>query len=417
MNWESSGCNYEIVRDAPGKPVVIKLLGWPGSTAKIRLISGNRKFQSAHLDGIEQKNLRTGKEISVKFSGESFKEPWHRKIGDLKPCQIPADAEALYEATCFSADNNALEVRSVQRSGPSRIPQVIAARKAFFEKRMFVNRGIWDKNLFDDDINTFFIARLDKRALRVDLGESVRLDQLVVKIRDRQEHDLNPILHTFEKNASAEVSSDLKTWTRLDLGFRGKGTIALAKVPPDLSIRYLRIHGAPQRIAEIEASLKGQTLNRSKWRASNLFQSYSDKPGVSAWSLSFNPKEIRKNSMLAVALNGRHGNEGAYAALRVDGNYIGASDRSVSFPSNTWEYFNVETDSHYTYYFPLDPSMVGKNIEIFVLILKGGFNEVKPEAWITAYPIPFASRELILFGPSSAISCSQPRICPRACIH
>ncbi|MFH1942733.1 MAG: hypothetical protein ABIL68_11595, partial [bacterium] len=392
-----SGCNYEIVRDAPGKPVVIKLLGWPGSTAKIRLISGNRKFQSAHLDGIEQKNLRMGKEISVKFSGESFKEPWHRKIGDLKPCQIPADAEALYEATCFSADNNALEVRSVQRSGPSRIPQVIAARKAFFEKRMFVNRGIWDKNLFDDDINTFFIARLDKRALRVDLGDPVRLDQLVVKIRDRQEHDLNPVLNTFDEDASAEVSSDLKTWTRLDLGFKGKGTIALAKVPPDLPIRYLRIHGAPQRIAEIEASLNGQTLNQSKWRASNLFQSYSDKPAVSAWFLSFHPKEIRKNSILAVALNGHHGNEGAYAALRVNGKYIGAPDRSVSFPSNTWEYFNVETDSHYTYYFPLDPSMVGKNIEIVVLILEGGCNEVSPEAWITAYPIPFASRELILF--------------------
>ncbi|MCJ7682352.1 MAG: hypothetical protein MUP70_16615, partial [Candidatus Aminicenantes bacterium] len=96
-----SGCDYEIVRDIPGKPVLINLLGRPGSTAKIRLVSGNRTFQSAQLDGIEQKDLPMGKEVSIKFPGEPQKRTWHEKIGDLKPCRIPADAEALYEATCF----------------------------------------------------------------------------------------------------------------------------------------------------------------------------------------------------------------------------------------------------------------------------------------------------------------------------
>ena len=164
-----------------------------------------------------------------------------------------------------------------------------------------------------------------------------------------------------------------------------------------MAIRYLRIYGAPQRIAEIEAYLNEQKLNRSKWRASNLFFSYKDNPAVSAWSLSFRLEEIHKNSYLAVALPGHHGNEGAYAAIRIGDKYIGAPDRSVSFPSNTWEYYNVESGSNYTYYFPINQEMVGKNLEIVVLILKNGFNEIKPEAWITAYPIPYENRELILF--------------------
>ncbi len=391
------GCDYEVVRDTSEKPVIVKLLGNPGSTAKIQLPQDYRQFAAAQIDGVEMGDLIRGRTIDVNFQGKMSRNPWHKKIGVLSPCEVPGDAEALYEATCFAADNNALEVRAVQRSGPSSIPQVVAAREAFFNKPMFVNRGIWDKNLFDDDMHTFFIARIDKRALRVDFGERIFMDKLVIRIRDRQEHDLNPSLHAFDDDTAAQVSSDLKTWTTLEIGSTGKGTIALAKIPRDLPVRYLRIHGPPQRIAEIEAYLKGKKLDRSKWRASNLFHSYRDKPAVSAWGLPFGQEEVAKNSYLAVALNGTHGNEGAYAALRVGGEYVGSPDRSVSYPSNTWEYFNVESESDYTYYFPLKPDWTGKNLEIFVLVLRDGIDEIKPEAWITAYPIPYESRELRLF--------------------
>jgi hypothetical protein len=392
-----TGCDYEVVRDTPGKPFIMKLLGLPGSVAQIRLPSEYRRFARASIEGKEVNDLTRGKEIRVKFPGRIPREPWHKKIGVLKPCAVPADSEALFESTCFAADNNALEVREIQRSGPSKIPQVKAAREAFFNKKMFVNRGIWDKNLFDSNLNTFFIARLDKKALRVDFGEKILMDKLVIRIRDRQEHDLNPALHIFDDDTLTQVSAELKTWTSLDLGFKGKGTIAWAKVPSDSGIRYLRIHGAPQRIAEIEAYFKGVKIDRSNWRASNLFHSYKDYPAVSAWSLSFNMNEIYKNSYIAVALNGKHGYEGAYAALRVGDRYVGAPDRSVSFPSNTWEYFNVESDNHYTYYFPFEPEFIGKNLEVVVLILKDGLNEIKPEAWVTAYPFPYECMELNLF--------------------
>jgi hypothetical protein len=375
---------------------MIRLLGMPGSVARIRLDAGRRIVKSVELDGVADEKLTRGGTLELTFPGRPLKKPWHRKIGDLEPCPVPADAEALYESTCFAADNNALEVRSLQRSGPSSIAQVNAAREAFFTKRMFISRGIWDKKLFDGDIETFFAARLEGRALRIDFGRPVQMDRFVLRMRDREEPDLNPALYSFADDAAAEVSPDLKSWTPLAPFWKGKGTIAVAKVPASNPIRYVRIHGAPRRIAEFEGYNGGEKLDSSRWRASNLFASYARKPARAAWSLRFVPEEIPDHAYLVVAVNGRHGNEGAWAALGVEGELVGAPDRAVSFPSNTWEYQNVEADSNYSYYFPLRREQLGKKVEIVVLILEGGSNEVKPEAWTTAYPIPYQSRTLTL---------------------
>jgi hypothetical protein len=349
------------------------------------------------LDGVDTSPLLEGKALRVDFPGQRSKTDWHRKIGDLEPCPVPADAEALFEATCYAADNNALEVRSLLRSGPSGIPQVDAARTAFFSKPMFVNRGIWDRNLFDGRMETAFIARLGGRSFRLDFGRPLRMDRIVLKVRDRQAADLSPDLDSFEKDAAAEVSADLGTWVPLAPAWGGKGTIAILHTPSDRPWRYLRISGAPRRLSEVEAYLGGEPLDRSAWRASNLFHAYALRPAVAAWRLTFKPEEVHRNAYLAVALNGKHGDEGAYAALRVDGRLVGAPDRAVSFPSNTWEYYNVETDGNYTYYFPLPESTAGKTVDIVVLILQGGTNGVKPEAWITSHPAPRAKRELVLY--------------------
>ncbi len=392
------GCDFEVVRDTPGKPVIVRLLAEPGATRNIRLVQeGRPPFRRAALDGREIPPPTEGRSLSVDFPGRPPDGPWHRKVGDLVPCPVPADAEALFESTCFAADNNALEVRSLLRSGPTAIPQVDAARRAFFTKPMFVNRGIWDRNLFDGDIGTAFVARLAGRTFRLDLGRPEQVDRIVLKVRDRQAADLSPELDTFAGNAAAEVSGDLTAWTPLAPAWGGKGTIAVLTMPRGKAVRYLRVRGAPRRLSEVEAFANGKPLDRSGWRASNLFKSYAEAPAKSAWTIRFEPGRVSKNAYLAVALNGKHGDEGAYAALRIDGRPVGAPDRAVSFPSNTWEYFNAESDSNYTYYFPLPESAAGKTVEVVVLVLEGGENGIRPEAWLTAYPPPRAARELVLY--------------------
>ena len=193
-----------------------------------------------------------------------------------------------------------------------------------------------------------------------------------------------------------EVSADLKTWKAIDISRDGRDNFIVTGFSEDEAIRYLRIDDSPDRLAEIQAYKNSAKLDRSNWRASNLFGPYAKAPAEAAWSLSFVLDEAAKNSYLAIAINGRHGKEAAYAGLRVDGELVGAPDRSLSYASNVWEYCSAETDSDYTYYFPVTKQMLNRKIDAVVLMLKGGSSDIKPQIWITAYPAPFESKQLVL---------------------
>ena len=339
------------------------------------------------LVAVSREPLGDTSATSIEATGDALKAPWHRHLGTLVPCDVPADAEALYEATCYAADSNALEIRSLERSGPTAIPEVAAARQAFLEQPMFVNRGIWDRQLFDGKLDTFFRARREGGAFRLDLGEIFALDRLVIRTMDREEHDINPELNRFAEDALAEYSADLVTWTRVDVP-SGMGTIAVLHFPEGAQVRYVRIQGAPRRLAEVYGYVGNVKIERTAWRASNLFTPYAANPAVAAWTGAFTLRELAPESFLAVAIEGEHGDEGAWAALRVDGKLVGAPDRAVSFPSNTWEYRNVEMEHGYTYLFPLTSDVIGKSIEVLVLGLEGGGSQLTPEVWLSAHERP-----------------------------
>jgi hypothetical protein len=390
------GCDYEVVRDVPGKPVIVKLLGMPGEKRNIGLIAANRKFKSAQISGRRFDGLVKGKSATISFPGTPLTENYHRKLGDLTPCDLPADAEALYEATCFAANNNALEVRALKRSGPSKIPQVQKAREAFLKQPLFIERGLWDKNLFDgDDETAFYVARrvgitpLQGGALRIDFGEEINLDKLIV--RTGSEYALQPF--KYDETIWAYVSSDLKDWTAMKLVADKE---IVMNLEPKTKLRYVRFNGTPEQILEIEGYLRGKKLDRSKWRVSNLFARYWRVRPKKAWQHSFTLSEVPKGSYLAIALNGEHGIEGAYAAIRVNGKAVGAPDRSLSYPSNPWEYPPWKSSSNYTYYVPLSEDMKGAKIDAVVLGMKNGTDNFKPEVWITAYPAPYSEQLLTL---------------------
>ena len=392
------GCDYEVVRDVPNKPVIVNLLGLPGNKELVTLPAGARKFTKATLQGKPAPEIAEGKSTFVEFPGRPLKNDWHRKLGDLALCSVPADAEALYEATCFAANNNALEVRELLRSGPTSILQVQKARDAFFNQKLFIERGIWDRFAFDDDPNTCFsVCRrwegvnlpINAGALRVDFGKPIRLDKIV--IRSGGEYYLQPLKR--DEVVYADVSADLKSWRRITFDV---GNDMTARIPSDQPVRYLRLQGCPDRVTEIEAFFKGEKLDRSNWRASNLFGTYWKSPAVKAWSLSFTLDEAAKNSYLAIPLYGRFGNEKGYAAIRVGGKLVGCPRRAPSFPANTWEFPVRQAGGDYTYFCPVTDDMLGKQIDVMALLLKEGKPDVKPEAWITAYPAPYEEMTLVL---------------------
>jgi len=117
---------------------------------------------------------------------------------------------------------------------------------------------------------------------------------------------------------------------------------------------------------------------------------------VKAWKTSVLLEEVPEGSYLCVAINGEHGREGAYAAAKIDGKYIGAPDRAPSHLCNPWEGFNSRSVSNYTYYIPVKEEFKGRNIEVFVLGYDKENTGFKPELWITAYPYPWKKMDLVL---------------------
>jgi hypothetical protein len=392
------GCDYDVIRAVPGKPVEISVKGMPGTAHSIRLQSGGGRFRRAVLDGKETQELLEGEAVPVSFPGIPLAKAYHRKLADLDPVSIPADAEALYEATVFAADNNALEVRSLLRSGETNISEVKAARDSFLKQELFIDRGLWDRYMFDGDLNTaFYISRrwrafgaINRGSLRLDFGVPTSMDELVINVGS--EHALQS--WKTEEAVLLETSSDLADWTARKIL---AGKVMRIKLDPSSPIRYVRFRGFPEKILEVEGFLERMPLERSKWRGSHLFSPFSGIKVFRAWESSFKLDQIPRGSYLAIALEGKHGIEGAYAAVRVDGKPVGAPDRSPSYPGNPWENTIDNTASHYTYYVPLDEDMIDRKIDVVVLGLDEDNLDFKPSVYITAYPPPYVTKQLLLY--------------------
>lgn len=337
-----------------------------------------------HLDGQDP--------IIEKLTPLPLKKPWHRKLADLKPAELPADWEALYESTCYAADNNALEIRSLARSGPSHIPAVSKARQAFLDQSLIKSRALWDRFAFDDDPATVFDvyatgrdARIEGGALRVDFGQAVSFDRLVLKTQ-AQDRTLIGL-----EMQGGEFSRDLFSWTPAEEVMQSGSDLTFYP-PAGKSWRYFRLKGGPERVAEIEAWSGEDKLPRQEWRANNFFSHPSVRPATHAWKAAISIDEITPTSYLCVAVEGEHGVEGCYPAIRIGDRLLGAPDRAASYPANAWEYPVRRQKSGYTYFFPLDDSMVGKDMEVVLLGMKDGGKDLAPSVWITARELPFTSK-------------------------
>ncbi len=171
-----------------------------------------------------------------------------------------------------------------------------------------------------------------------------------------------------------------------------------AKMPGGTACRYLRLAPAPDRTAEVELWRDGKPVKiPAASRATALFAPYGKAKAALAWQAEVSiPSHPAPNSYLCVALHGEHGNNGAFAALRVDGQWIGAPQRAVSYPAVAFEHPPRNKSANYTYFFPVTEPMRGRTLEVVVLGLDGCDPALKPEVWTTTYPHPYASVEMTL---------------------
>lgn len=418
-----NGITYQVLRDIPGKPVEVLLTGRPGETTDISL-TGTEGFVSAKLDNHSADDLlKKDQTLPLSFPGKALNNDTYRYLGRLQRSDYPKDAEALYETTVFSSDNNALEVRALARSGDSKINVVNKARDAFFTQALFTDRGIWDRNLFDDNSETAFFrmqrwqyqwntdpdATVNGGAFRLDMGKVNKVDFITLESRD--EESIQP-LKTGE-GIVAEVSADLKTWTSVT--FIAQPSMRISMPYQGFPVRYLRILEAPAWLSEVRAAYQNKMIDRKKWRASNLFGHYKNMKFSKAWQKRLVIDEVTEGAYLAITVPGKVGNESVYAAMRVHGEQdgkakielIGASDRAPSYPANTWELQVKPVDGNYTYYVPLHSSWKGKPMDV-ILLANDEVSNIKSEVWLTRYPKPLAQRRLVLErAPAKKVSYSR----------
>ncbi len=324
------GCDYDLLKDLPDQPVELVLRGMSGSTANIMLHSPNRSFSEVIINNqpMDFKQFQNG-DLKIEFSGKPLLEPWHRKIAPLDPCDLPQDADALYEISCFTASNNCLEVRSLVRSGPTNIPEVQAARDGFFNQAIFKTRGVWDKFAFDGKESTrWFCPAAENTSLRINFEEPIELDTLVVKGAEDDFYDHDEI--------TIEVSSNLSEWETItgkvitclqgspsdsndiiyyespdneEIPFNPQKSplfFGESRVPfpigeqkyaeftfPQKSIQYVRFLQNPLYVFEINGKKENEWVtDRSKWHGSFTFYHPAKKALANAWKAEFSLNEI-----------------------------------------------------------------------------------------------------------------------------
>jgi hypothetical protein len=390
-------CAYETIReDADGTPVEVRMLCCEGGEIPL---------------------LKSGVRIPFgTFAKTDIREAAPLLLGHLHPCALPAEeAERLYEAAQFAVDNDSLESRELRRAGATAIPEVQAARDAFFGQDTYRYRGCDANTLFDQNPDTFFDGhsktfrgfdgreqRVEGGCLRVDLGSVMEADE--VEITCFAIHTPMDEVSAQQYTEKGSYSPDLKNWRDTDSakieilqkncampvvknsihnivmaeGDRVRVRYGLNGHP----IRYFRLPAPMDRIYSFRLLKDGREVTLPSPKASNLQAPYGAKKPYAMQEVTVTlPEALRDGDYIAVALNGVHGEEGAYCVAELDGETVGFPDRAPAYRSNVWEFVVARSDRNYTYYLPLQSSAAGKEITVKVLLCDREHTDLSCDVW------------------------------------
>ena len=383
------GADYHIIKNILNQPVIVKLLGLPGEKVHFSLADNARKYLKASLNGVDISSSLKENQIACTFPGKNRNLSYFSKLGNMQLSNLPKNTNQTIENCLFAVDNNALEVRELNRSGNTKLPVVQACRDAFFNDTLFSGIGVWDKYAFDGDLSTAFkVRRYNYRSLkenngafRLDIGESKTLDQLMFKGIPK---DYNP--------QNIEISNDLLSWQPVK--FEIQNTELIINIAEDKPFRYLRLAKSPAEVTEIEGYVNQKKVNRENWKALNLFGLTNEKDVKFCWKYTGKHTGIAKNAYLSVTVPSDCKESSVFAFMIVDGKIIAANDRAPSFPYNNWEHYSIP-EKNFTFYIPVDEKLEGKEVEVLLLSTDNKLKDLKPEVWL-CNPDIYEKAELIL---------------------
>ncbi len=378
-----TNCEYEIVReDCNGAPLEVKILKCGGTDINLRA-NGNESF-------------------FMRESAVDIKEKAPVFLGELTECRSnPADGEKLYETAMFAINNDSLERRTIRRSGETKIPQVQAARDAFFNQECYKLRGCDSDNMFDGNEDTFFDSqsrtycdtnlRINGGCLRVDFGrvlecDSVEIDFFSADYPTRE-------VETQGLALAAEYSADFAGWkssgnVALNVkkdNFNSKivkftehttyylpGKIMTASYAVNDAIRYLRIDNPVDRIYAVRLVKDGREIKPHSPTANNMQAHYRHKKIKLIKFGELILPEYTEGSRLTVAVNGVHGEECVYCVAEINGKLVGFPERAPDYKANQWEHCVCGSDKNNTFFAELPAGLSGQKIKVHVLFTRGG---------------------------------------------
>lgn len=373
-----TGCEYEIIKeDKNGIPLEVKYLKSDGG--RINLLCGGKESFFAETAATDVKE----------------KAPLY--IGSLdNEIRNPENGELLYESAMYAIGNDSLESRSLKRSGKTEIPQVKAARDAFFGQKHYKLRGCEAKNMFDGNPDTFFDSqsktyidesqRICGGCLRVDFGSELECDSVEIEFfaGDYATREVE----TQKVPLIAEYSSDLKTWLSTDMvnlsvsdddftaevirftahtlyDLHGKKVIASYGLNGRL--RYLRIENPVDRIYAVRLIKDGKVIETKSAFANNMQAHYRHKRVIGEKWQTITLPEYKSGSSLVVAVEGTHGAECVYCVAELDGKLCGFPKRAPDYRANQWEHSVCGSDKNNTFFLELPDGMQGSEITVHSL--------------------------------------------------
>ena len=374
-----TGCRYRVIHETGGKADRVEILS----------SSGNVKYSN-------------GMKLSKNIAAFDCAMRAPVKIGSSSPDKIsapPENAVKLLETAMFVQDHDSLEARSLKRSGDTAIPEVKAARDAFFGQKTYMLRGPESRFAFDGRDDTFFDGvsktffggfRLDGGCLRLNLGETVDADYIEFEYFDIDE-SMDYEVKKQLVPPMCDYSADLENWAETTLEdittlrretadilihevhnvVERPGRRRVARYPIGGAVRYFRMPCPLDRIYRVSLTNDGKKISLSEPRMNNLMPYKRDAAYVKDVTLTISDSDWREGCYLSVALEGTHGAEGAYAVIETeDGGIYGCPDRAPGYNSNIWEcnmYLLEKADHHYTYYFPMPKELCGKKLTVHVI--------------------------------------------------
>ena len=361
-------CEYEIINeDENGKPVKVKFFG--GKTPECEYITAK-------------------KENAPRLLGE---------LGKIDGALSENDEQFIFETAMFAVNNDSLERRSAVRAGETAIPEVKAAREAFFGQERYALRGCDNANMFDGNPETFYDCtskeyrgeklRINGGCLRVDFGGEYDIDAVEIECFAAKKPTVE--VPAFELPAFAEISPDLRDW-------RGNTDMPTVEVIDDSYIqkvihynvhdiytvegrrlkitykfngnaRYLRINHPMDRIFSVKLVKNGEYITPNAPRANILQSGFRYNRTRAVQTGEFTLPVIDRPSKIAIAVEGRHGIEGVCFAAEIDGKSYGFPERAPAFSANMWEHYVHLTEENNTFFLPVDESVSGKRIKITAL--------------------------------------------------